>query len=233
MKLLNLNGTFRTVLLLSAGILISSHVLAADETPTSTSSPEVSKGETPTPTNTENSKNTYEKYYFAGQGAFEYSSTTAAAGASTPTIFTEGIGLTADYRLSDIWLVGLSTDFVFINQTTDPGTTGANFSGTRWNIISPTFGAQLNKHLLLLDVEFLGNWTLKNAAANSGTAQYQNPIGFRLRYSHPLGFINNVSLGAQFEYLSFSTINNSITGSASLTTNQTLAELGAILVYAL
>jgi hypothetical protein len=173
------------------------------------------------------------KFFFAGQGVFEYTSTTAVAGSSTPTIFTEGVGFLGTYRFTDMWMAGLSTDFTFINQTSDPGTTGTNFSGTRWNILSPVVGAFIAKHLIILDLQFLGNWVLKTSAANTGTAQYTNPLGFRVRYLYPLSFIKNLSVGGQFEYLSFSSINNSISGSSTVSPNQTLTEIGVLLAYTL
>jgi hypothetical protein len=171
-------------------------------------------------------------WYLSGIGNFDYTSTTAATGASAPSMVTEGLGFLATYRITPRWMAGLSTDYKMINQTNDPGTSGTNFSGTRFNVLSPTVGAFFGKHLLLLDYEMMGNWTLTKSASNGGTAAYKNPTGFRVRYFHPLGW-RSLNIGAEFESLSFSTLNNSISGDTTLTTTQALTQFGVLLSYTL
>ena len=171
-------------------------------------------------------------FYWSGQGAFEYSSLTTAVSGATPTIFTEGIGFIGTYRFTRRWMAGLSTDYVAINQTNDPGTNGTNFSGTRWNQVSPTVGAFFGRHLVLFDYEFLGNWSLTKAASNTGSVQYKSLTGYRVRYFYPLNW-HHLNIGAQIESLTYTTLNNSITGDTTLGTNQALVQGGVLLSYAL
>ena len=175
----------------------------------------------------------HSQFYAAANGFFSYTSTTAATGASAPTLFTEGFGFVVSYKITPVWMLGLSTDYNFINQPNDPGSGGINFSGNRWNIISPSLGFRAGPHLFLLDYEFLGNWSLAKPAANSGSVQYQSPSGIRMRYEHTLPFIEDFLIGVQLEYINFTQINNSVSGTSSLSTTQNLTSIGALLSYPL
>ena len=180
----------------------------------------------------ESSSGEFKRFYWTAQGSASSGSTTAAAGAATPSLTVWDLGFIGAYRITSTWFAGLSTDYIFINQTNDPGSSGTNYSGTRWNMLSPIVGAIFGNHTVSLDYELMGNWTLSKSAANSGTATYKNPTGFRLRYFYQLPWFNGKwKAGAQYESLSFNTLGNSSSGDTTLTTTQSFSRVGLAVGY--
>lgn len=150
-------------------------------------------------------------------------------GANAPALSFYTGGVTAGYSFAEIVLVGLSSDFSFINQYSNPINNGGNYRGTRWNIVSPSLGLQLADFTFIADVEFLGSYNLANSDVNGNSVSFSGPLGgkFRALYS----IFSPINLGVQFEYLTFNTMVNSGTGNQTLSPSLILWQGGLIASY--
>lgn len=169
------------------------------------------------------------QYFISGNGGVGYSSASVSQGMSSPTILQFNLGATGAYKFSSSWMLGLSSDFSFINQYSDTATSGANYRGTRWNMVSPTVGFVYKNLTILADAEFLGNYRIYLAAANGGDVAFSSPLGGRIRGTYPVA--KNINAGWSFEYMTFGNRTNSISGDATLDSKQKLWELGAVVSY--
>jgi hypothetical protein len=130
-------------------------------------------------------------------------------------LFSGSFGAVGAVWLNDDFFVGLSSQVTFTNQYSAVSSTVGNVRGSRWNPISPFMGWKVYSNLVFrTEFEFLGNYNLTNTTASGQSISYQSPIGVRVIVSSPI--YKALSLGAVFEYISFSTVNNSSTGSQSL-----------------
>jgi hypothetical protein len=167
--------------------------------------------------------------YLQGGVGLGYSGATAISGYSGPTLMQWSAGISVSYRVSEQVLAGLSTDLSFARQYNEVVSTGANFRGWRWNIVSPTVGLMLPKLVLLADLEFLGAYHFSNAAAGGADITYKSPLGGRLRATTPVW--EQVVAGVQGELLSFGTQGDSVAGDSTFASRQTLWQAGLIIAY--
>ena len=169
------------------------------------------------------------QFFSEAHGSLGYSSSTAQVGYQSPNLAQFGLGAMAAYEYQNKWLVGLSSDLSFMNQYNSVGSTAQNFKGHRWNILAPTVGIKLSEAIITVDFEFLGSYVLAATSRNGGNASYQSPLGFTLKGIYPVW--DQVIAGLQFEYLSFSTYSDSVTGESSLATHQKIWQIALLAGY--
>jgi hypothetical protein len=165
----------------------------------------------------------------SGDGSVAYSSASVPDGFSHPSLVQFGFGVTATYNFTGALLAGIASDFRFINQYSDTTASGGNYRGHRWNIVSPVFGGTWMNTTILADFQFLGAYDIYVKATNGGDASFTGPLGGRIRATYPV--FDSVEAGLLFEYLTFGTRNNSISGDTSLSSKQKLWQLGLTASY--
>jgi hypothetical protein len=162
-------------------------------------------------------------------GNVGYSSASVPDGYSHPSMIAFGFGGTALYNFTDVWMAGITSDISWANQYSDTNASGSNFRGHRWNIVSPTFGAKWMNATILGDFQFLGNYSLYLKGNQGGDVSFTGPIGGRLRATYPV--FDSVEAGLLFQYVTFGTLHNSVTGDTSLASRQKLWQLGLTASY--
>ena len=141
-------------------------------------------------------------FYLDINGFGGYTGTTVASDDTTPKLAQFGLGFTGAYQMSDNSFAGLSSDYRFINQYSAVIESVGNRKGTRWNIISPTIGVQMNHWTLKGDFQFLGNYELAKQTSTGSKITYKRPLGGRITALYP--FLDaEIHTGLYFEYLSF------------------------------
>ncbi len=152
-----------------------------------------------------------------------------------PTLAQGGGGITAGWWFNKLaldmdLLVGVTSDYRFINQYSDVTANVGNRRGHRWNIASLTLGTKLpilqNKIIVKGDFQYFGDYVLENTTAQGATLKYKKPMGGRLVGMYPieLPIIGTTYFGAHFEYLWFS--NLEVTSTAEVAND---VELGSSL----
>lgn len=139
-----------------------------------------------------------------------YSSTSVPSGSSTPTLIQLGGGGTLAYKFGDVFFLGVSSDYSFINQYSDVDTSVGNRRGTHWAMIMPSVGANFSGFTIKGNFEFWGNYYLYSPDVNGASIIYNKPIGFSIQGLIPI--VGMLNLGAMFQWVRFGSQYSSISG---------------------
>jgi len=140
--------------------------------------------------------------------------------ASSPKMIQMLLGTTTGLKINNSLFAGLSFDYKKSFQISSVDKLIGNFSGTRWNLLSPTVGIYLNEYLLKLDFQYLGNYTMANKTVDGKDVSYGNVFGGRAVFMAPMDNFVKMPLnaGLLFEYLSFGRVMSDTFKNQKLTT---------------
>ncbi|HTL10866.1 MAG TPA: hypothetical protein VL588_00160 [Bdellovibrionota bacterium] len=192
-----------TAWVMLTGILASAPAWAADDQVKDEAMTESPAASEPAPLDsTAAAPQTFKEHlHLQMNGTLGYVGTEVSSGSTVPSLLAFEIGAVGAYRFKGEWFAGLTTDFRFVNQYSHVDPTVGNRRGTRWSILSPTFGTKLGRLLLMLNIQFLGDYNLGNKTAGGLSVSYNNPFGGRLTGLFPVH--EKIHAGMEVEYVGF------------------------------
>ncbi len=184
--------------------------------------------------------------YLDGTSAIGYTSGTVPAGADSPFLLQYTSGFTAAYFVYNRAIAtGFTTDFRIINQHSDVDTKVGNRRAFRFMFFAPTIIADIKQWvpeirvLTKFDLQFLGNFSLRNTTTAGASRTFTGPFGIRFTALYPVtelsflkySFLERVLAGIHFETVTYSKESLSTTGEATLATKQTFTQFGLTAIF--
>ncbi len=109
-------------------------------------------------------------------------------------------GVRLGYAIKDRYILGISADYRSNSQSTGRDSTTGDWSGSRFNPISPMIGIKYHRFVVLGEYYMLGDYVLASKTATGESVSYQGTSGFRI--SAHVKTWKTLYLGLQYDSLS-------------------------------
>ncbi len=166
----------------------------------------------------------FDTYLFSGFSILDHVSLTDKAQGAV-----SGIGFSIGTRLGSMYLVGVTTDYRWLSQTSSVDDSHPNFTGKRFLPIAPFLGLKLDSYLFKFDYQTLGNFEVSKSVPEGGTIKFTNPIGFRFSALFDRLF-DKYPWGIYYENTTYKKKGLSDVGEVVLTSKFNTWQLGATIV---
>ena len=139
---------------------------------------------------------------------------------------TRGIGFTIGSRVGSLFIVGFTTDYRWLSQTSSVDDTHPNFTGKRFVPIAPLIGLKLSDYLFKIDYQTLGNFEVSKSVPEGGRLKLSDPVGFRFSALFDRLF-NKYPWGVYYESTTYNKKVESNVGEVTLTSKFSTWQIGA------
>lgn len=171
-----------------------------------------------------------QQFYVSGTGSIGYATPSVLEGKSHPFMLKYEAAASGLWKAYSVFMVGASVGFQAFNQYSDTTASGGNYRSTRFFLGLPSIGVQLDKFLVVADMEWIGNLVMYKDNP-LGSNSFASPLGFKLRALHQLPWLDGrLHGGISGEYLSLGSQKNAGV-STSLTTRQKMYSVGLAIEY--
>jgi hypothetical protein len=140
-----------------------------------------------------------------------------------------GFGGLIGYNFKDIFTIGISSEFRFINQYSSVSKIGSNMKGTFWNYASLSLSKTIKMIDVNLDLHYFGKYSLSKKSAQGKEISYTNPLGYKLSMFYPLPILERkLKIGFGIEWITLKKIS---VDNEEFNSNRKLWQTGVILNY--
>ncbi len=109
-------------------------------------------------------------------------------------------GVRLGYAIKDKWILGLSADYRSNAQSEGRDSSTGDWSGSRFNPVSPMVGFKYHRFVLLAEAYILGSYVLSSKTTAGDSVSYTGTSGYRI--SAHMRAWKNLYLGLQYDALS-------------------------------
>ncbi len=169
--------------------------------------------------------------FSAGTGFVSDSTTSDLAVEDKPSLFQHSIGASFGLRLTKNIFAGVTTDFRWINQTSDVKEGIGNRSGSRFNYASLLLGLDVSPIIFKLDIQFVGDYIYKKRTVYGEEVKYTAHNGVRLSALYKIW--GRMHGGVWFETMLFSKEEIGEAPARELDPKRELETIGLMISYVL
>ncbi len=116
----------------------------------------------------------FDTYLFSGLSILDHSSLNDKAQGAT-----NGIGFSIGSRVGSLFVLGLTSDYRWLSQTSSVDDSHPNFTGQRFVPIAPFIALKLDNYFFKIDYQTLGNFEVSKSLPEGGSLKLTDPVGFR------------------------------------------------------
>lgn len=165
----------------------------------------------------------FDTYFFSGFTMLEHANLVDKVQGAT-----NGVGFSIGANIESLFILGLTTDYRWLSQSSEVDDTHPNFTGKRFVPLAPFVALSLDEYVFKLEYQTLGNLEVSKSVPEGGSLIFSDPMGFRFSafFDH---FLEKYPWGIYYESTAYKKKVLSDIGETTLTSKFSTWQIGAMI----